>query len=92
MEETPEGLATAAATREAAKKQRTHLEAHGVIDDQPAVKKATVVTQAISHEVALPAECICDPVPQPELHGVYTCASCVCLISLAFITWDFTSV
>lgn len=69
MEETPEGLATAAATREAAKRKRAELEAQGVIDDQPAAKKSTVPPQAISHEVALPQGYMCKVDSQPELYG-----------------------
>lgn len=69
MEETPEGLATAAATREAAKRKRAELEAHGAIDDQPAAKKSVVPPQAISHEVALPEDYMCDVDSQPELYG-----------------------
>ena len=69
MEETPEGLATAAATREAAKRKRAELEAQGVIDDQPAAKRSTVPPQAISHEVALPEGYICEVDSQTELHG-----------------------
>lgn len=69
MEETPEGLATAAATREAAKRKRTELEAQGVIDDQPAAKKSVVPPQAISHEVALPEDYVCDVDSKPELYG-----------------------
>lgn len=69
MEETPEGLATAAATREAAKRKRAELEAQGVIDDQPAAKKSVVPPQAISHEVALPQDYVCDVDSQPELYG-----------------------
>ena len=70
MEETPEGLATAAATREAAKRKRAELEAQGVIDDQPAVKKTVVPPQAISHEVALPEHYVCEADSQPELYGM----------------------
>lgn len=69
MEETPEGLATAAATREAAKRKRAELEAQGVIDDQPAAKKSTISPQAISHEVALPEGYVCEVDSQPELYG-----------------------
>ncbi len=69
MEETPEGLATAAATREAAKRKRAELEAHGIIDDQPVTKKPTVPAEAISHEVALPEGYVCDLDSQPELYG-----------------------
>lgn len=69
MEETPEGLATAAATREAAKRKRAELEAHGIIEDQPATKKPTVPAEAISHEVALPEGYNCDLDLQPELFG-----------------------
>lgn len=72
MEETPEGLATAAATREAAKRKRAELEAQGVIDDQPAAKKSVAPPQAISHEVALPEDYVCDIDSQPELYGKET--------------------
>ena len=72
MEETPEGLATAAATRLAAKRKRAELEAQGVIDDQPAAKKSVVPPQAISHEVALPEDYVCDVDSQPELYGTGT--------------------
>jgi hypothetical protein len=76
MEETPEGLATAAATREAAKRKHAELEAHGIIDDQPAAKKPTVPAEAISHEVALPEGYVCDLDSQPELYGTSgTCAA-----------------
>ena len=76
MEETPEGLATAAATREAAKRKRAELEAHGIIEDQPATKKPTVPAEAISHEVALPGGYVCDLDSQPELYGTSgTCAA-----------------
>ena len=70
MEETPQGLATAAATREAAKRKRAELEAQGIIDDAPIAKKPTVPTQAISHEVALPAGFVCEPDSQPDLYGM----------------------
>ena len=69
MEETPEGLATAAATREAAKRKRAELEAHGIIDDQPASKKPTIPARAISHEVALPHDYVAEVDSQPELYG-----------------------
>lgn len=69
MEETPEGLATAAATREAAKRKRAELEAQGVIDDQPVAKKSVAPPQAISHEVALPENYVCEIDAQPELYG-----------------------
>lgn len=70
MEETPEGLATAAATREAAKRKRAELEAQGVIDDQPVAKKSVAPPQAISHEVALPENYVCEIDAQPELYGM----------------------
>ena len=69
MEETPEGLATAAATREAAKRKRSELEANGVVDE-PAAKKFTVPVQAISHEVALPDNYVAEVDSQPELYGM----------------------
>lgn len=72
MEETPEGLATAAATRDAAKRKRAELEAQGVIDDQPAAKKSVAPPQAISHEVALPKDYVCKLDSQPELYGTET--------------------
>lgn len=78
MEETPEGLATAAATRDAAKRKRAELEAQGVIDDQPAAKKSVAPPQAISHEVALPKDYVCKLDSQPELYGteIHACRLC----------------
>lgn len=85
MEETPEGLATAAATRDAAKRKRAELEAQGVIDDQPAAKKSGAPPQAISHEVALPKDYVCKLDSQPELYG--TESTCMLTARAKDIQW-----
>ena len=69
MEETPEGLAKAAATREAAKRKRSELEEKGLVDGQPIAKKVTAAPQAILHEVALPEEFVSERDSQPEIYG-----------------------
>lgn len=68
MEETAEGLAKAAATREAAKRKRSELEASGVTDE-PVAKKVTAPPQAISHEVALPDGFVSECDAQQDLYG-----------------------
>ena len=69
MEETAEGLAKAAATREAAKRKRSELEANGVVDE-PVAKKVVAPPQAISHEVALPENFVSECDAQPDVYGM----------------------
>lgn len=69
MEETAEGLAKAAATREAAKRKRSELEANGVVDE-PIAKKVVAPPQAISHEVALPEDFVSECDAQPDVYGM----------------------
>lgn len=70
MEETPEGLAKAAATREAAKRKRSELEEKGIVDGQPVTKKVTAAPQAILHEVALPKDFVSERDSEPEIYGL----------------------
>ena len=65
MEETPEGLAAAAATREAAKRKRTEE-----AQKAPPAKKATRPIPVLKHEVLLPKEFReSDRSLDPTLHG-----------------------
>lgn len=79
MEETAEGLAKAAATREAAKRKRSELEANGIVDE-PVAKKVVAPPQAISHEVALPDDFVSEYDAQPDVYGTqpYTCWGLPC--------------
>eukprot|EP00887_Chlorella_sp_A99_P003989 scaffold11.g3989.t1 len=67
LEETPEGLAMAAKTREELKSKKRQLEAH--VAATPAPKRATRPPPTCSHDVAVPEGYKPEEQLDPELHG-----------------------